>query len=733
MKKQIKWLMIGAVSVCLGIGAVSTSVPQIVTQAAEKRTKEVNVSKGSSAKDIQVLLDQNQNGYYDELIVKIPEGDYYLNTTLYVDSNTTIKADPAAHFYKMNTHTDGTSYGAMLEGRVIPNFAGYGACHDITIEGGVWDSEELMNNKKGTETFRFIHGQNITVRDAVLCNVPKGSHLLVFGGCSDVLVERCEFFGYGKYEPNKKVPKEAIQLDITHDAEVLPTSQKDVVVWDDLPCRNVVIQDCNIHDFSRAIGSHTAVQGVYHDNITIKNNKIMNMQEVAIKLFNYTNTVVSDNMISGSVSAVLVYTDIADKSISDSGLFLTPNNGGEIVIPDDFNVLIENNKINYTLCMKSGTKTSWGDAIRVLGSDNIPISGVTIRNNDMRNTERYGIYATHTLKLAIENNEIYDIGAHGILIDQGSVGAKIQNNNITNAGQNGISAYSGSDNSVISGNVITKPKEAGIYLYNGIKGCQVGVSKTDYNTITGAGKVGIHLTKDAKNNTVAFNSIDKTGTDGIFVYNSSNNTLKNNKITSAGANGIWISGSPNCTLTSNTITKYSVKQDKGYGIGLIQSGGTSKNPVKLTSNKVTGTGKKNTTDAIRINSCNYVTMTSNTVKNADGCGISLYKCKNNVLSKNTITTPMSKGIYASTDCDKTTIKNCTVSKAKDVGISIYKAPSSTITSNTVTVTGSLKGIWISTSNKSTMKSNTVKGTKEKKQAFSITSSTGCTDSKNVLK
>ena len=75
----------------------------------------------------------------------------------------------------------------------------------------------------------------MTVKNAVLCNVPEGSHLMVFAGTTDALVEKCEFYGYGKGRGGK-LPKEAIQLDIAHDVGTTPTLQE--VLWDELPCQN---------------------------------------------------------------------------------------------------------------------------------------------------------------------------------------------------------------------------------------------------------------------------------------------------------------------------------------------------------------------------------------------------------------------------------------------------------------------------------------------------------------
>ena len=81
------------------------------------------------------------------LVVNIPAGTYKLNSTLYISSGTTIHASKEAYLVKQRV------YGAVLEGKLVNDRGGYGGCHDITVDGGVWDSKPVMDGKEGTETF----------------------------------------------------------------------------------------------------------------------------------------------------------------------------------------------------------------------------------------------------------------------------------------------------------------------------------------------------------------------------------------------------------------------------------------------------------------------------------------------------------------------------------------------------------------------------------------------------
>ena len=42
--------------------------------------------------------------------------------------------------------------------------------------------------------------------------------------------------------------------------------------FDDTPCKNVTIENNEVYNYPRAVGSHTYVKEIYQDNIVIKNN-----------------------------------------------------------------------------------------------------------------------------------------------------------------------------------------------------------------------------------------------------------------------------------------------------------------------------------------------------------------------------------------------------------------------------------------------------------------------------
>lgn len=532
--KKIKH-SIGIFTLLLIMTACIFTAPVKTAFASER---EVTIYPGSSAWEIQNALDKNAYGQYDKLTVKILAGTYELNTTLYIYSNTTIEADEGAIFRKMDNHNGKESYGPMIEGKLENDRGGYGNCHDIAIIGGVWDSIEVMDNTVGTESFRFIHCDNVVIKDAVICNVPAGSHLIVLAGTSNATIDNCEFYGYGKGSSSDH--KEAVQLDVVHNSEIVPTAQEYEITWDDLPCKNITIKNCYFHDFSRAIGSHTAVKGVLHEGIEISGNLIVNMADTAIKLFNYKDTVVENNIIEDCVEGVLVYTDMKGLSSKD---YMNPLSGTVAAAPKTHNILIQDN--SFKNMRMSGE--DWGDAIRIMGSTKLPIIGVTVLNNTMDQMERYGVYATDAVDVTVTANHVTKVGRVGIYATTNCKEVTIKRNRVQNCGGYGI-FMANSVGGYIYGNTV---KEAGLTDAEQLNGIYIykcsGTGKADAvyiqkNTVEGNDRAGSQGIKASTSDyvTITGNVVRRTKDRGIYVYSCKSPVVEKNQITEAGKKGTGV-------------------------------------------------------------------------------------------------------------------------------------------------------------------------------------------------
>lgn len=538
---------------------------------------EVTAVPGYTSTDLQSLLDYNKDGNYN-LTVHIPAGIYILTKELRIYSNTTILADADAKLYKNHQK------GALLANDMSKDQGGYTTSENITIIGGVWSSSPIAEKNKGTESFRFIHATNITVKDAEICNVPVNSHLITFAGIKNGLIENCKLHGY-----DGESPKEAIQLDIVHNNVVVPSNQSKLIKYDDLPCDGILIRGNEIYDYPRAIGSHTSIKGVFHKNVTITKNTLHDLTEAGIKAYNYKNLVISYNSISDVGVGILAYTYISNES--NHYLNALDTTVCE-PLPDDYNIKITNNTIRNIHKSTSTAITSWGDAIRTIGTYTRPLNGVTIADNTIENTKRCGIFLEKTPGSTISDNTISDTADTGIYLFRECDNATIQNNTLKTLGApggnaGGIGLYSSSTAS-ITNNTITSPAKNGIYLSKQSNSCNIASNK-----IYSCGGNAIAAYTNSDNAIIYSNFISGYSVNGIYAYDTSSadidqnqiygntgssvkdgihiqgvtnldNTfsLKNNYI-SAARYGIYINAS-NSLLETNTITnamKYSIYLD----------------------------------------------------------------------------------------------------------------------------------------------------------------------------
>ncbi|MGB8450702.1 MAG: right-handed parallel beta-helix repeat-containing protein [Anaerocolumna sp.] len=570
---------------------------QICVKAVTGTERVVYAKAGDNAADLQRLLDYNKYDTY-HLTVNIPAGSYVLNNELRVYSNTTIIADPNAKLYKNHQR------GAILANDLSKDKGGYTSSENITVIGGIWDSYKIEHMDKGTESFRFIHANNITVKDATICNVPNSSHLITFGGVKNGVADHCTLYGY-----TGTTPKEAIQIDIVHNDTILPSMQSKILVYDDLPCDGITIKNCNIYNYPRAIGSHTSVKGVFHKNIIISDNNLHDLAEAAIKSYNYVNLEINGNTIKNSGVGVLVYTYITNQYYLDA-----LNTTKKEPLPENYNIVIKDNNIEDMKVIQSGTSSLWGDGIRTIGNKERPLSGVTIENNTITGTERYGMFL------------------------EGTVQSKISNNTVTQTAKNGIYLINGCETADITGNVLSKTgakdsAEGGIGL-----SASTHITISD-NTISSPGKNGIFLYKQSVLNTITNNTVSSSGDCGIAVYQQSNDS----------------------TITGNKITGY-----KRYGIYAYQVGSGT-----INENKVYGSLAKKSDDGIHItgdkSSADTFTLKKNYIKTTTRNGIYVNTAPNCYIGGNSIISTLNYGIYIGGASDGSKIYYSSITNAGKLG------------------------------------------------------------------
>ncbi len=528
--------------------------------AAEKYSIKIDVTSANygakpdtdSTKAIQKALDKAASvGGKKRALVTIPKGTYYISSSLRIGSNTHLKCSDKTVIKKISTE-------CLYMLRSQPGEkGGYSAVENITIEGGTYDADFLVYNENSGGTLLFFsHVNNLTIKNVTLKN-NLGTHLIELAGAKSVTITGCELHGF-KYSAAKQA-KEAIQLDVTHDDNITP----DAAPYDDTPCCDITISNNNIYDYPRAIGSHSAVKGIYHDNITIKNNKIHDISGTAIYAYNYTGLNVENNKMTdvGTGIAIKTFAASAPKTLYTRN----PDVPATKLKDNNFDITIADNTI--TTITGEDEEDSGGMGIFIYATTDYPMSGCKITGNELT-THSSGIYLRYISNADIFENtlarpaKVFKTAATDFAEDAikllTTVSCNISKNTISATGQafeNGIALRDDSTNVSIDGNIISKPDKTGIALYDS------SVASLSGNEVKSSGKHGITATNNC---TVKMenNQISDSGENGITIQSASIADISNgNVISGSTKNGVSVTKDSTVSIVNNTI-----RDNKGIGI-----------------------------------------------------------------------------------------------------------------------------------------------------------------------
>jgi parallel beta-helix repeat protein len=189
-------------------------------------------------------------------------------------------------------------------------------------------------------------------------------------------------------------------------------------------------------------------------------------------------------------------------------------------------------------------------------------AGLTIRNNSVHHSVRYGIDPhTHSDNLLIEGNIAHDNGKQGIILAEGCSDSIIRNNTVYNNGLHGIVLFSGSNNNLVEGNVA---------YGNALHGINVNDANGNtlrQNTVYDNGEAGIGVGQNARANLLHGNVVRANQRDGIYVFSDARETtLENNLVFGNRRYGIYIKSEDNIIGDGNEITE--------NGVGVFLNVGT---------------------------------------------------------------------------------------------------------------------------------------------------------------
>lgn len=561
----------------------------------------IEVEEGSDiTAKVQQALDVARDFAMDSVPYKIiiPEGTYTISSALEIYSNTQIYA-VGAHIIKQSFS------GGMLRtafpkgGNQLYGYSGY---KNIKIIGGIWDgnagSPEYGEGKCNVfSSFRFAHATNICLENLSVTN-NVGSHHVELGGIDGVTITGCTFEGYK--DGGVSGGKEAIQLDVMYSSDVFVGYP----AFDDTPCINVKISNNKFKNVNRGVGNHTAVNGIYFENIEITDNLFENITQQSVLALNWKNCNVSHNTMKNVGSGV-------DFKYMEPGLYNNPKSG-EMPIDSEAKAKITNNIIS--LSSKANSNLPYVFGIRAWGT--------TVTDSNNSNSIKEGSYFVEGVTISDNNITAYgkvDAGISGKLMNNSKVysNAIDFSNSKDNENSRGIYLVQ-SNNNTIEKNVCRRIIGNGIHLSASDK----NIIKT--NTVTECSGSGISLNTYSNENQITGGTVLKNSVNGISLNSSSANTIKSiDKINSNGNYGVSISSSS----SNNKVTGIKTASNKKSGIAL--SGSSSGN-----------------------------TLTNNVSESNGGNGVLIYNSANNIVSSSSFSSNKDYGIAISGNSKSNKATSC---------------------------------------------------------------------------
>ncbi len=250
--------------------------------------------------------------------VLIPAGTYHLSDSIYVYSNTILKAESGAVIYATvpegpiiaGGHID-PSTGKRCTGGCSDHGFGYSKGENITVEGGTWVADTGASDRNST-IIAFRHSRNITIKN-LTCRNASG-HMINLSGVDHATVSGVTFKDArpDPSAPDNSFHRECIHLDYcTEEGE--PYSG---MPYDGTPAKNITVDHCAFNNVYCGVGNHhlTPSGGTVSSDITVKNCTFTDVGSFAVCESSVSGMKVLNNTCKG-VPVLLYLTHASDVTV----------------------------------------------------------------------------------------------------------------------------------------------------------------------------------------------------------------------------------------------------------------------------------------------------------------------------------------------------------------------------------------------------------------------------------
>lgn len=332
------------------------------------------------AKGIQQLL--NLADRKKGLHIVFPPGLYTLRRPLRLKPNTFFEADDNSIFRKKH-------HGPMLLNlRRRDRMRAYRGNGNLIIRGGTWDAN--FPAYRGGTSFVLAHAENVIIEQLQLVE-HGGGHAIELNAMRNIEVRHCKFLGYDDRN-GERAYSEAIQLDLAKARRVFPWGGS---VFDQTTCQDIWIHHNNFGpsetkgSWGRAVGSHSATAGRWHERIFVSDNVMNETLQWAVRAYSWRDVVLYNNRMKSCGGGIAIHPNNVDGR-NDTDSKNRPTGRSNPIR----NFLIMQNTI-------SGGG-NYASAIRLKGDEYSPITGACLRGNHVESYPGKGVLVTGTINSLID-------------------------------------------------------------------------------------------------------------------------------------------------------------------------------------------------------------------------------------------------------------------------------------------------------------------------------------------
>lgn len=562
---------------------------QIAVQDTEDVDDSVITVSAKNGSDIAWELDNALKEARDTatdsnpVTVKVAAGSYKLGSTLHIYSNTTLDLTEGVTFTysrtssnMIETGTNGT-YKGHSDFNASSACKGYSGFRNISIIGGKW----YGNSNCDSSLIRLFHAKNIKLENVTVSG-GGCAHQVELAAIDGLKVNKCTFKDLARRKSSGNLKQEALQFDIPCDTSIYKSTYLDGTTM-----KNVEVTNCLFQNVPRGVGTHTLLNGAYHENIKITGNTFKNIQEEAIIALTYYNCEIKNNVIENCGGGVLIQ---YFKPLSSS-VMSTIFDGKKVYkgqVRHNAKMVVENNRmtIKYTkysdeVCGvkvygRKVTATEKDKRKRTIPKKDYYISGVKVRNNTIT-TAGHGIHLVDAKDCQVTGNKItgkeyyakdewrkkYD----GVFADVACERLLIDSNTVKNTARSGVFTQNYSTSMTITNNNISGCKLHGVQMFN-----KSTCGKLSGNVISNIKEHAVHISKATAN--ISNNTISKAPY-GVYVTSDAKGKIYQNTYKSGVKKKVYVGGktsgitpkAPKITKKSGSKTSMTVKWKKVSGAG----------------------------------------------------------------------------------------------------------------------------------------------------------------------